>query len=177
MFSKNKKEPEPLYYPEKPYHPLDYVRNELDDPPYMTNPYFELPKLEPRPNPYAVTKPTVKPHELKSLQKAHPEPQEVKSLPKMPAQLRINHLQTFHTTTSTTPNSIITMHHTTTHRPPIIPITTTEPIITPHGEPTVTFDHFKSSYFGLPLKDKGLKRPPTIPTLPPPITTEAGDLY
>ena len=60
------------------------MRNELDDPPYMTNPYFELPKLEPRPNPYAVTKPTVKPHESKSLQKAHAEPQEVKSLPKIP---------------------------------------------------------------------------------------------
>ena len=148
------------------------MRNELDDPPYMTNPYFELPKLAPRPNPYAVTKPTVKPHESKSLQKAHPVPQEVKSLPKIPAQLRIHHLQKFHTTT-TTPIPIPI--HTTTHRPPIIPITTTEPIITPHGEPTVTFDQFKTSYFG-PLKDEGLKRPPTVPTLPPPPTTTSGDL-
>ena len=151
----------------------------------MTNPYFELPKLAPRPNPYAVTRPTVKPHESKSLQKAHPVPQEVKSLPKIPAQLRINHLQTFHTTTTTTPIPIIPIH-TTTHRPPIIPITTTEPIITPHGEPTKTFDHFKASYFGLPLKDEGLKRPPTVPkrpptvtTLPPrpPPTTKSGDSY
>ena len=147
----------------------------------MTDPYFELPKKYPgysyhQPgahvsvyNPYAVTvkphesysvtKPTVKPHESKSLnvpEKAHPEPQEVKSLPEI------------------IPTSAPLIQTTTTPfvRLPKI-VTTHAPKIKHHGEPTLpplTFDQFKSNYFGS-LKTEGLKRPPTVPTKPPPTAT------
>ena len=141
----------------------------------MTDPYFELPKkypgysyhqpgasvsvYNPYESPYAVTKPTVKPHESKSLnvpEKAHPEPQEVKSLPEI------------------IPTSAPLIHTTTTPfvRLPKI-VTTHAPKIKHLGEPTLpplTFDKFKSDYFGS-LKTEGLKRPPTVPTKPPPTAT------
>ena len=149
-----------MYYPkEQDSYPFQKFETELEDPPYMTDPHFQLPpeqfglRSHHASSPYAVTRPTVKPHESKSMSMAHPDPQEVKSLPEMPTSL---------------PLSVPT---TSVHLPPIPSIVTTQaPKIKPHGEPTITFDQFKTNYFG-PLKGHGLPSPPTVPTTPPPVTT------